>query len=364
MRSRCHAARWIAALAAICLGLCAVAQSEVEDAVTRLDTLRWSPKWISHMGCIKGCLDYLGVDVTDAWLYGGTGHAFVLNIHDVVCPSGPTAWDSEMINKLGLNVGFRVKLVTGHAKGDDFKAKQREAFDLVKAAIDRKTPCFGWELGIPEYYVIYGYDDTGYLYRGPLADEGEGPKPWDELANTDIGALMVGSVEKTPPADAATTVREALAFAVEIAESPSKWIWPKYTAGPAGYGVWIDALENGTADGFGTAYNAACWAECRGYAAQFLREAAERLGPKHRPLFDEAIAHYDTVAQHLKRVADLFPFMGTDDEAKTANVRDPRRVRAAIGHLRVARAAEEAALATLREIVKALEPAPKAEAAP
>lgn len=45
-----------------------------------LDNLKWNPRMISHLGCIKGCLDYLEMDVSDAWLYGATGHAFIINI--------------------------------------------------------------------------------------------------------------------------------------------------------------------------------------------------------------------------------------------------------------------------------------------
>lgn len=30
----------------------------------KLDNLKWVPRWVSHLGCIKGCLDYLGLDVT------------------------------------------------------------------------------------------------------------------------------------------------------------------------------------------------------------------------------------------------------------------------------------------------------------
>ena len=47
----------------------------------KIENLRWQPKWISHLGCVKGCLDHLGVGVSDAWLFGATGHAFVINIH-------------------------------------------------------------------------------------------------------------------------------------------------------------------------------------------------------------------------------------------------------------------------------------------
>ena len=39
-----------------------------------LENCRWTPRWVSHLGCIKGCLDFLGIEISDAWLYGGTGH--------------------------------------------------------------------------------------------------------------------------------------------------------------------------------------------------------------------------------------------------------------------------------------------------
>ena len=39
--------------------------------VKMLEGLKWSPKWVSHLGCIKGCLEYLKIDLSDTWLYGG-----------------------------------------------------------------------------------------------------------------------------------------------------------------------------------------------------------------------------------------------------------------------------------------------------
>jgi hypothetical protein len=56
-----------------------------------LENCRWVPRWVAHLGAVKGCLNYLGIEMSDAWLYGGTGHAFVLNVHEGLCPSGPTA---------------------------------------------------------------------------------------------------------------------------------------------------------------------------------------------------------------------------------------------------------------------------------
>ncbi len=48
--------------------------------IKKLENLRWKKRLTSHLGCIKGCLDYLNLDVTDAWLFGATGHAFIINM--------------------------------------------------------------------------------------------------------------------------------------------------------------------------------------------------------------------------------------------------------------------------------------------
>ena len=78
-----------------------------------LENLKWSPKWVSHLGCVKGCLDFLGIEITDAWLYGGTGHAFIINIGEDSCPSGPTAWKTMMLFEQGLALGYEIKGVFG-----------------------------------------------------------------------------------------------------------------------------------------------------------------------------------------------------------------------------------------------------------
>ena len=91
---------------------------------------------------------------------------------------------------LGKNIGYEhAGMVGSHKSQDNFAEKQQEAWDMVRQAIDEEIPCYGWELGFPEYYVINGYDDIGYYYDGP--EPGSGPKPWRELGNTGIGELGI-----------------------------------------------------------------------------------------------------------------------------------------------------------------------------
>jgi hypothetical protein len=166
-----------------------------------IDTLRWKPLWVSHMGCIKGCIDYLGLDISTVWLFGATGHAFILNIHESVCPSGPTAWHTEALFRLGQNIGYNIFGVMSKKTDHDFKEKQELAWRHISSGIEKGFPCYGWELEIAEYYVIYGYDDVGFYYSGPQCETGKGPKPWQEMGVSKIGSLEMYSVRPGSPSD-------------------------------------------------------------------------------------------------------------------------------------------------------------------
>lgn len=315
----------------------------------KLDNLRWSPKWTTHLGCVKGCLDYLNKDVSDAWLFGATGHAFLLNIHEVVCPSGPTAWNTSRLCELGKNVGYEIGGVFGFKDQDDFAEKKAQAWEEAKNAINEGLPCYGWELDIPEYYVVFGYDDDGYYFSGPQCDEGKGAKPWSELGETEIGVLEMYHLKPVDKSDDATAIKEGLAYALEHSRNPDKWIFPKYKSGLAGYDLWMKALDAGEADGWGMAYNSAVWCECRAHAVAFLKEAKERVDPELGPLFDEAIEHYEVVAKNLEEVTKVFPFPPEGEEVK-----DVELCRTAIGYLEKAKEAEASGLKALENIASRL----------
>ena len=136
---------------------------------------------------------------------------------------------------------------------------------------------------------------------------------------------------------------------MEFANSPPQWVFPAYKAGVEGFDVWIKALDTGQANGFGLAYNAAVWNECRQHAARFLREAKDRICGSAGSLFDEAAGHYSGAAENLALVAEKFAFPPQGDELK-----DSARVRFAIDTLGKARAAEAGGLASLTKLSEAL----------
>jgi hypothetical protein len=256
-----------------------------------------------------------------------------------------------MVLQLGRNLGYEVNGVFAvKSAGGDFAAEQKRAWQFATSAIDQGIPCFAWELDIPEYYVVHGYDDTGYLFSGPGSDGGDRHTPWQKLGDTPIRVLEMFSVRPGQPTGDAQIVKEALLFALEHSTSPEKWVFPKYKAGLDGYDSWIRSLEAGTPDSDGTAYNAAVWTECRGFAVRFLQEARQRLAGRADAQFDEAIRRYQAVFESLQIVADRFPFHGREP----GHVRDTARVGASLGALARARDAEAEGLRALRDLVQAL----------
>jgi len=308
-----------------------------------LEGLKWVPSWMSLMGCVKGCLDFLGRDLPREWIAGGCGHAFALNVHEVMCPSGPTAWKTERVHGLGRNVGWSEQTFLASKNADDFEDKQREAFETVCAHIDQGLPAYGWEMPIPEHYVICGYDDEGYLVSGPGRKPEDGAVPWHSVGCGEIGVLEISTVSLCEPAHDGTVVHEALALALELAaggHSLDNW-----TMGLGAFDLWAAALEEGKANRFGLGYNAECWAECRAQAAEFLREAKLRLPGRGDELFDRAADAYSRVHKKLAAVRDAYPFRGNAE--REPDVRDAE----AAALVREAKMAEEEALAAVRELL-------------
>jgi hypothetical protein len=319
----------------------------------------------------------LGNDLSYPWLYGGTGNAFVLNMNDTVFVDCAQVWDIDTLFDLAPNLGFTVEQFKVEHKvalempDDEFRRKQREAFDFVQARIDRGLPAYAWELSpIPNYLVITGcYDaqdtvsagDTGaagqagvagYTYAGWAGWDSSkrGTCPWDKLGTFDVKLIAVNCVHPAAPAPDSATVKAALTSVLERVERSDGWsIGPRYRTGLPAYDMWADALETGRANRDGEAYINQVWLECREMAVEFLAEAKARLPGPCDAAFDEAAGHYTTVRDKLRALAELHPERSdrTDWTTTFASSEGARLVREAAQ-------AERKGIACLKQIAKAL----------
>jgi hypothetical protein len=317
----------------------------------KLDNLKWSPKWVSHLGCVKGCLDFLGIEMTDAWLYGGTGHAFIINISEDSCPSGPTAWKTMMLYEQAPGLGYEIRGVFGSKYNQSLAGLQKQAWEFTCKSIDQGFPVYAWEIDIPEFYVIYGYDDVGYYYSGPDADNGKGPKPWKELGDTGIGLVELYNLKPVEARTPVEVVKSAFEKVIKHAGNPDDWILENYASGLKGFDTWIKGLKSGKANCFGMGYNAAVWHECRKFAVEFLQEARERLDGNTDGLFDQAIEHYQVVVERLGKVSERYPWT-PEGGPKTIPVDD--QCQEAVDWLKEVREAEAEGLIVLEKLTAIL----------
>ena len=93
----------------------------------KLNNLIFKPYFVSHLGCLDGCFEYYGMEISKAWLYGTTGHGFILNIATDMCPSGPTAWNTAMIFQQSRKLGAEIDGIMAWKKDDDFSCGERVA---------------------------------------------------------------------------------------------------------------------------------------------------------------------------------------------------------------------------------------------
>ncbi len=304
--------------------------------------LSFECKWASYIACLKSISDYLDLGHSTPWIYGTSGYAFIMNIHKELCPSGPTAFSQEPINSLAANLGYDLYGTVFVKTDPGFKQKQKEAWEMTKLAIDNDLPTFGWELNIPEYYMIYGYDNENYLFYD--LDGKPMKKKWDTLGETEIGVVSIFSGNPNNKEKSVNQIlKETFEFTLKFAKKNKEWTFPLYENGLKAYEVWIDALQQDKYLLFGLAYNAQVWAECRANAFEFLKEAKQKL---NTDILDNLIEHYDVISWSLQKVAKLFP-MGIE---KT----DKESVETAIDSLFLAKEAEKAALAEMKHVLSQL----------
>lgn len=320
-----------------------------------LDGLEPVSRVVTQMACTEAALRYLGREIEPAWLYGTSGHAFVIHIPDGLCPSGPHTWNGwSTLNGLEADVGCELEHFGPFYREEDpdYDAHREQAWEFTCEAIAEGTPVYGYDFDMGEFYLIRACEDGAYQYFtvGP-GPAGEASLPKDRLGDTGVvPMILMTRVRASEPADDLTALRDAMRFGIEFAEGGRETDSPKTSSGLAAYDRWINELQAGEPNPVGQAYNARVWQECREMASEFLRAAKDRIEDDPMELF-LAIDAYDRCADELQRVCDELPF---PSEENPNPLRDEMHRRTAIMSLEEARDAERDGVKALRKVLEAL----------
>lgn len=237
----------------------------------RIRNLGMAPLNTTLMGVVKGALDHYGLEHSVQTVFGGSGHAFLINIHKQICPSGPYCWQRSNADPLIQNLGLCMTDL-GFFSGESGPEERAGVEKQLRDALDEGIPC---SLINMENQMITGYDDTGFFTTQPWAPKVDFPparlsfETWREFG--DECHVNFYTLVQVEPADRLTTVLDSLEYAVDLHRNPAAHNLPDYGIGPEAYANWIHAVaEHGS--GHGNWWNATVWSECRAMASRYLAE--------------------------------------------------------------------------------------------
>ena len=247
-----------------------------------IPNLKMYPFETTMMGVLKGITDYFDIAVSDAWLFGGSGHAFLINIHEQLCPSGPYCWKYETFYELLRNLGISMKNL-GFFTSKSTLEERGKIEEGLKKNIDAKIPC---SLLNMENQLISGYGDTYFIVQKPWpkVDFPFTPKmltfqTWKELG--DEVHIDFFTFDKIQRADDKTVIRESLSYGVDLTRNPGKYRLEKqYVIGLEAYNTWIKAIKDGHGVSHGNLWNGTVWGECRKMASRYFSEIAQKYQGK------------------------------------------------------------------------------------
>ena len=259
----------------------------------------------SLLGVAVAAGQHFGLDCTPEEAFVLSGHAFALNVHPDLCPSGPYCWDFQRSLALLANLGLEMREL-GALPPTAAPSDKRRLEDSVRRELERGAVCSLLNL---DHQLVTGCDEAGFVLARPW-----GPEPPSTPARLTFGTWAecqsgppIAFFRLAPCANrSATPLADALDFAIEAWRGPDGMTEPPYRFGAEAYDLWLAALGNGEIDEHGNWWNASVWGECRAFAARYFGEASPETLPEWLPPgpAHELAEGYAAVAGRLRDTSD------------------------------------------------------------
>lgn len=317
-----------------------------------LSEIKFNNTWTQAALAMYGAIQYTAKkELTLVDVMGYTSHAFRIKIDaETVNIAGPTEFDWSTILSQGLqNLGFSTKHV-GEPNfippGPDLLVK---AVKLVQESIDQGIPALAWDLFVPEFGLIHGYDDERQVFHAKDISQ-EGELPYDKLGRGEIGELFVLSLAEAAEIDRYSSLSGALKMILEHAQQREAFGRPSFQNGLAAYDAWMNAFQQGQVDPLGNSYNVQLVSCARDYAWKFLDNLTQHwtgqteLDQSIHTLTGEAAQHYEEVSAALQPLTSMFPFPHGNEP------NNPEIAKKTIQQLQLAKAAEEKGITKLQKL--------------
>ncbi|QRG68281.1 RNA polymerase sigma factor [Brevibacillus choshinensis] len=330
--------------------------------------------WVTGVMALHGMLAATERSMSLPMVMGLSGHAFRLTVvPENIHIAGPTMFDFGRVLEQGLrNLGFSSRSVSefkpnpsasinaNQVEPSLLSANAREkrqlsqtlpqALELIHRSVDRGYPVLAWDLFIPEFGLIYGYDDEQKLLHAGDNCGHQTTIPYDHLGRGLIEDLFVLALDESFE----ITQRQMLIGALQMAIAHYHGEEPTCGAahGLDAYAKWLDAFEKKTIEPNGNSYTLAIAQDARRNASAFWKEIAETWADPAfddiRPACLEVSDLYGKIADGFAQLCTLFPFPAGGEP------NDPAQNEQAIALLTTIEGQERQVVALMEDMLQAL----------
>jgi hypothetical protein len=226
------------------------------------------------MGVVAGAASYHGLGLSESALFGGSGHAFLLNADATLDRRSIHQWRKQSFDRLLLNMGLAHSDL-GHFGPDTTTAEKNRIEKGIRDLMTRGVPC---SVKCLEYQLITGYDENAFILDTPPSLEGEAYPDrldfgsWEQFLGG--GHVSFHGFDRTQPRPIETVYRDSLGFALDMHLSSGEHSCYGFQQGLKVYDCWIAAVENGEGFHHRGKTLALVLGECRRMAAGYLGASA------------------------------------------------------------------------------------------
>jgi hypothetical protein len=282
--------------------------------VTRkaLSGVEYRHNWTSLAGCLESLLAFEGAPLPRPDLMVLTGFAFRLRVRTsgrLLAGSALNEFEPKdlaaRLSRLGLE--FEV-VASGEIRGPD----RDGALRLIRRAVDRGAPAIVYGLQLPEFGLVWGYDDKAetLAVKTVLSDMVGELLAWERYPAPEAHRQLVLALKKRRTVDPDAALADALSAAVDAAEGGATG--DGCVEGLPAYEAWAGLLESAAdLDPQGNAHTVQTLQAARADAAAFLSNRQEEA-------LRAAAAAYKEEVLELYRHATLFPFPAGGDVTNPA----------------------------------------------
>jgi hypothetical protein len=146
-----------------------------------------------------------------------SGFAFRMWVAADLCPSSTSIWSFDIQKPCVENGGLKCEYVGRYWDMDNVEEQKRlEAIANIKKSIDNGIPAVSWDIGIPEWGLITGYNDEErifYTLPAPV-NHPAGTMPCDVLGKRELPLLSVLTITGKTDKPQADILKDTMKLAV------------------------------------------------------------------------------------------------------------------------------------------------------